>query len=457
MFRLESDSIGERKLPLNAYYGVQSLRASENFKISERKTNNELILSAVAIKKGSAIANFKAGAIDKKVCDAIVFACDKILEGNYLDSFIVDAIQGGAGTSLNMNVNEVIANIALEFLGEEKGNYSIIHPNDHVNCGQSTNDVYPSAGKIALIRLIKKAIEQIKLLADSFEKKAIEYSDVIKMGRTEMQDAVPISFKQVFNAYKAPLLRDAIRLDLATEQLSILNMGGTAIGTTVNAEKYYVKNVVAEISKVCNLPLKQAVDLVDSTQNLDVFVSVSGAIKTCATNLCKIANDLRLLSSGPRTGFSEINLPAKQNGSSIMPGKINPVIPEVVNQICFKIFGNDCTVTHAVEGGQLELNAFEPIIFDTLIESLTLLTNGAKTFRTECIDGITVNEKVCSKNVQNSISIITATCPKLGYKKASELAKKALKEDKTVKQVLTEEGFYTDTELELVLNPKNMI
>lgn len=457
MFRIESDSIGERQVPINAYYGIQSLRAKENFRISGRKVHPELILSAVEIKKGSAIANFKAGAISKEVYESIVYACDRILKGEFLDDFIVDAIQGGAGTSLNMNVNEVIANVAIEYLGGNKGDYSIVHPNDHVNCGQSTNDVYPSAGKITLIKLINKAIRELSLLSDAFSQKGKEYRNVIKMGRTEMQDAVPISFKQVFNAYSRPIERDVSRLNTAIKYLSTLNMGGTAIGTKVNAEKVYVESVVTEIANVCNLSLKQASDLVDSTQNLDVFVEVSGYIKTCATNLSKIANDLRLLSSGPRTGFSEINLPAKQNGSSIMPGKINPVIPEVINQICFKIFGNDCTVTHAVEGGQLELNAFEPVIFDSLIESLTLLTNGAKAFRTECVEGITVNEKVCLDNVLNSISIITATCPKLGYKKASSLAKKALKENKTVKQVLIEENLYSSEEADKVLDPNNMI
>ena len=457
MFRLESDSIGTKEVPASAYYGVQSLRAQENFKISGRKNRLEIVKGAVELKKASAKVNYEAGVLDKSIYQAISNACDDVLKSGYEENFIVDAFQGGAGTSLNMNVNEVITNRAIELLGGNKGDYSIVHPNDHVNLAQSTNDVYPTAGKIAIIRVICKAIDEIILLTNSFNKKANKYKNVIKMGRTEMQDAVPISFKQVFNSYKNVLLRDAKRFKLAISSLSTINMGATAIGTAINTTDYYLKNITKEVSIVTGIKFKKASDLVDGTQNLDCFAYVSGIIKTCACNLCKIANDLRLMSSGPRTGFGEINLPPKQNGSSIMPGKINPVILEAVNQISFKVMGNDLAVTNAVQNGQLELNAFEPLIFDCLLESLELLTNGIKTLRIECIDGITINEKRCNEEIQSSISIITALCPKIGYKKSAFLAKKALNENKTIKEVLLNENLFTEQEIDELLNPLNMI
>lgn len=456
-YRIESDSIGKKEVPIDAYYGVQSLRAKENFKISGTKVHPEFILSIVEVKKAAAIANKESGALAPEKADAIVKACDDLLAGKYLDNFIVDAIQGGAGTSLNMNANEVISNIAIEYLGGQKGDYSIIHPNDHVNCGQSTNDAYPSAGKIAVIKLLKKAIVELQGFYDSLVKKAEEFDGVIKMGRTEMQDAVPISFGQTFRAYSAPIKRDIARFNEAIKELSCLNMGGTAIGTGITANKEYIKNVVPTLSKVCGIEFYQAEDLVDATQNLDCFVFVSGIVKSCASTLSKIANDLRLMSSGPRTGFSEINLPAKQNGSSIMPGKINPVIPEVVNQICFNVIGNDTTVTMAVEAGQLELNAFEPIIFYCLFESIETLTNGVRVFKTDCIDGITVNEDNCVSEVEKSIGIVTALCPYIGYTHAATLAKKALKEGKNIRDVLIEENVIDSSKLDGILDPRKMI
>ena len=427
-FRIERDSIGEKQVPVDAYYGVQSLRAKENFKISGKKVHPEFISSMAEVKKAAAIANKNSGALSAERADAIVKACDDILNGKYLDNFIVDAIQGGAGTSLNMNANEVIANIAIEYLGGVKGDYKIVHPNDHVNCAQSTNDAYPSAGKIAVIKLLKKAIVALEDFSLALENKAKEFDDVIKMGRTEMQDAVPISFGQAFRAYAAPIKRDVVRFKQAIKELSVLNMGGTAIGTGITADKDYIKTVVPTLSKVCGMEFTQAEDLVDGTQNLDCFVFVSGIVKACAATISKIANDLRLMSSGPRTGFAEINLPPKQNGSSIMPGKINPVIPEVISQIAFNVIGNDVTVTMAAEAGQLELNAFEPIIFYCLFESLETLTNGLKVFKTDCIDGITVNQDVCTDEVERSIGIVTALCPYIGYTRAADLAKRALKE-----------------------------
>ena len=456
-FRIERDSIGEKQVPIGAYYGVQSLRAKENFKISGKRVHQEFILSMAEVKKGAAIANKNSGALTKDRADAIVKACDDILSGKYLDNFIVDAIQGGAGTSLNMNANEVIANIAIEYLGGQKGDYSIVHPNDHVNCAQSTNDAYPSAGKIAVIKLLKKAIVALEDFYSALNNKANEFDDVIKMGRTEMQDAVPISFGQAFRAYSAPIKRDIERFNQAINELSVLNMGGTAIGTGITADKDYIKNVVPEISKVCGIEFTQAKDLVDATQNLDCFVFVSGIVKSCATSLSKIANDLRLMSSGPRTGFAEINLPAKQNGSSIMPGKINPVIPEVVSQIAFNVIGNDTTITMAVEAGQLELNAFEPIIFYNLFESIETLTNGLKVFKTDCIDGITVNEDVCVDEIEKSIGIVTTLCPHIGYTRSAELAKRALKERRNIRDILIEENVIEKSKLDSILDPHKMI
>ena len=456
-FRIEHDSIGEKEVPIDAYYGVQSLRAQENFKISGKKIHPEFIKAIVEVKKAAAIANGAANVIDKKIANAMSQACDEILSGKLLKHFIVDAIQGGAGTSLNMNANEVISNRAIEILGGEKGDYSIVHPNDHANCGQSTNDVFPSAGKIATIRMLRRAVQKLEKLRDALLKKSREFKDVIKMGRTEMQDAVPISFGQSFKAYAAALSRDISRFEKASAELSVLNMGGTAIGTKITASSRYVKNILPTLCEITGLQLTQAEDLIDATQNLDGFVYVSGIVKACATSLSKIANDLRLMSSGPRAGFAEINLPAKQNGSSIMPGKINPVIPEVVNQIAFNIIGNDATITLAAEAGQLELNAFEPIIFYCLFESLETLANGVDVFRKDCIEGITVNLDNCKDEVEKSIGIVTALCPHIGYTKASQLAKRALNEKRKVKDILIEEKIIPEENINKILDPKKMI
>ena len=416
-----------------------------------------MIRAIVQIKKAAALTNCSAGVLDKKIADAITQACDEILSGEFNKDFIVDAIQGGAGTSLNMNANEVIANRAIELLGGEKGDYTIVHPNDHVNCGQSTNDAYPSAGKIAAIRMLKKAISSLESFRKALLEKSVAFKDVIKMGRTQLQDAVPVSFGQSFRAYASAVARDVVRFEKAIDVLSVLNMGGTAIGTGINADAYYLKNVVPTLSQVTGLQLTQAEDLIDATQNLDCFVYVSGIVKACATTLSKIANDLRLMSSGPRTGFAEVNLPPKQNGSSIMPGKINPVIPEVVNQIAFRIMGNDVTITHVAEAGQLELNAFEPIAFYSLFESLEILNNGINTFRKECIEGLTVNAEVCEEEVERSIGIVTALCPQLGYSKAAEIAKRALKEKRNVREILAEENYFDEQSLKELLNPQKMI
>jgi aspartate ammonia-lyase len=342
-------------------------------------------------------------------------------------------------------------------LGEEKGNYAIVHPNDHANCAQSTNDVFPSAGKLATIRLLQVAIVELQALEQAFLEKSQQYATALKMGRTEMQDAVPISFGQVFKAYASALSRDITRFASAIDALSVLNMGGTAIGTGISTSEYYMNHIIPNLCTVTDLPLKQAVDLIDATQNLDVFVYVSGIVKSCAVTLSKIANDLRLMSSGPRTGFAEINLPAKQNGSSIMPGKINPVIPEAVSQVAFLIIGNDTTITHAAEAGQLELNAFEPIIFCRLFESLDTLANVVRVFKKDCVDGITINIERSNKEIEESITTITAFCPLIGYSKAASLAKKALREGKTIREILLEENILSGEQIDKILSPNSMI
>ena len=410
-FRVEKDSIGTKDVPENVYYGVQSLRAAENFHITGLNMHPEIINSLAYIKKAAAITNCEAGLLDKKRTQAIVQACDEILEGKFREDFIVDPIQGGAGTSLNMNANEVIANRAIEILGGKKGDYSVVNPNDHVNCGQSTNDVIPTAGKMTSLRLLKKLKKQLLRLHSALEQKADEFDGVIKMGRTQLQDAVPIRLGQEFKAYSVAILRDLNRMDKAMDEMRTLNMGGTAVGTGLNADESYLRRIVPNLSEISGMDLVQAYDLIDATQNLDSFVAVSGAVKACAVTLSKIANDLRLMSSGPRAGFGEINLPAKQNGSSIMPGKVNPVIPEVVNQVAFNAIGNDMTITMAAEAGQLELNAFEPIIFYCLFQSIDTIAYAVNTFVDNCVIGITANETRCRYFVENSVGIITAICP----------------------------------------------
>ena len=383
-FRVEKDSIGTKDVPENVYYGVQSLRAAENFHITGLNMHPEIINSLAYIKKAAAITNCEAGLLDKRRTQAIVQACDEILEGKFREDFIVDPIQGGAGTSLNMNANEVIANRAIEILGGKKGDYSVVNPNDHVNCGQSTNDVIPTAGKMTSLRLLKKLKKQLLRLHSALEQKADEFDSIIKMGRTQLQDAVPIRLGQEFKAYSVAILRDLNRMDKAMDEMRTLNMGGTAVGTGLNADESYLRRIVPNLSEISGMDLVQAYDLIDATQNLDSFVAVSGAVKACAVTLSKIANDLRLMSSGPRAGFGEINLPAKQNGSSIMPGKVNPVIPEVVNQVAFNAIGNDMTITMAAEAGQLELNAFEPIIFYCLFQSIDTIAYAVNTFVDNC-------------------------------------------------------------------------
>ena len=454
--RMEHDSIGALNVPAEVYYGVQSMRAATNFQITHRPLHPVLIDSIVMVKKAAAITNEKSGKLDQQIVQAIIQACDEILEGKFREDFIVDPIQGGAGTSLNMNANEVIANRAIEILGGKKGDYSVVNPNDHVNCGQSTNDVIPTAGKMTSLRLLKKLKKQLLRLHSALEQKADEFDSVIKMGRTQLQDAVPIRLGQEFKAYSVAILRDLNRMDKAMDEMRTLNMGGTAVGTGLNADESYLRRIVPNLSEISGMDLVQAYDLIDATQNLDSFVAVSGAVKACAVTLSKIANDLRLMSSGPRAGFGEINLPAKQNGSSIMPGKVNPVIPEVVNQVAFNAIGNDMTITMAAEAGQLELNAFEPIIFYCLFQSIDTIAYAVNTFVDNCVIGITANETRCRYFVENSVGIITAICPYVGYQKAAEIAKEAIKTGESVRKLIIEKGLLTKEQMDEIMDPVQM-
>ena len=455
-YRVEKDSIGVKDIPEEVYYGVQTLRAAENFHITGLNMHPEIINSLAYIKKASAITNCEVGILEKKKAQAIVQACDEIIEGKFHDDFIVDPIQGGAGTSLNMNANEVIANRAIEILGGKKGDYTIVNPNDDVNCGQSTNDVIPTAGKMISLHLLQNLKKQLLRLYDALNEKAKEFDHVIKMGRTQMQDAVPIRLGQEFKAYSVAIMRDIHRMDKAMDEMRTLNMGGTAIGTGINADENYLRRIVPNLSEISGMEFIQAFDLIDATQNLDSFVAVSGAVKACAVTLSKMSNDLRLMSSGPRAGFGEINLPAKQNGSSIMPGKVNPVIPEVVNQVAFNIIGNDMTITMAAEAGQLELNAFEPIIFYCMFQSIDTLGYAVETLVDNCIVGITANEERCRQLVENSVGIITAICPHVGYEKTADIAKKAINSNESVRSLILKENIMDEEELSRILDPIHM-
>ena len=456
-YRNELDSLGEIEVPKDAYYGANSLRANQNFAITGLPVDDKFIDAMLEVKKACAIENGKIGLLKKDQKEAIVSACDDLLNGKYRDSFIVDPIQGGAGTSFNMNTNEVIANIANESLGGGLGIYDKVHPNDHVNRGQSTNDVIPTSGKIALVRYFMELKEETAKLIESFDKKAEEFKEVYKMGRTQLQDAIPISLGQEFAAYAKVIRRDHKRFDSAIETLSQVNLGGTAIGTGLNADENYVKEIVGVLAEVTGLKLTQNEDLIDGTQNLDGFSYASAILKTYASNLSKIANDLRLMSSGPQAGVADIKLPARQAGSSIMPGKVNPVIPEVVNQVAFNVIGNDMTVTMAVEAGQLELNAFEPIIFYNLFESLRTLKGAINTLRINCVDNITANEKALSDKVQRSVGLVTALAPHIGYQKASEIAHKAIDTGVSIRELVLKEGLLDEKELDKILDFKKMI
>ncbi len=454
-YRLESDSVGEKQVPMDAYYGVQTLRAYENFNITGRKQPKVLIESLAEIKKACAITNLKANDIPEGIAKAIMEACDDILAGKFHDQFITDPIQGGAGTSTNMNANEVVANIALEKLGKEKGDYKFCHPNDHVNNAQSTNDVYPTALKLAIYKTGLELLAKLDELDAALMAKADEFKDILKIGRTQLMDAVPITLGQEFKAYASAVKRGKRIIAASLEEMKTVNMAATAIGTGINTSEYFFHHVVEDLSEVTGIDLKQADDMVDGTQNIDSFSVVSGALKTAAIALSKMANDIRLMNGGPKAGLGEITIPAKQNGSSIMPGKINPVIPEVLNQCCFGVIGNDMTVTMACEAGQLELNAFEPVVFDRIYDSMTMLINGVDTFIVNCVNGIVANEEKCHDLLYHSTGFVTALCPVLGYKKSAEIAKDFLKNGTPIVEGALAAGL-TQEQLDEMLNPDKL-
>ncbi len=457
--RVEHDLLGDRNVPDEYYYGIQTLRALENFSISGVTLNffPALIDALALVKEAAAEANFELGLLNADIKNAIVTACQEIRNGKYHNHFVVDMIQGGAGTSTNMNANEVIANRANEILGYKKGDYSNCHPNNHVNLSQSTNDAYPTAVKIALIHSNEKLVEVLQSLVTSFKAKAETFANVIKMGRTQLQDAVPMTLGQSFDAYAVTLSEEINRLNQNAKLFQEVNMGATAIGTGINSEPEYSAKVMNHLCLISGIDLKLASNLVEATQDTGAFVMYSSAVKRLAVKLSKICNDLRLLSSGPRTGINEINLPPMQPGSSIMPGKVNPVIPEVVNQIAFKVIGNDLTVTLAAEGGQLELNVFEPVIVQSLFESIEMLKNGMNTLKYRCIDGITANEKHCRQLVHNSIGLVTALNPVIGYEKSTMLAKEALETGGSVYELVLKHKILTREQLDRILAPENMI
>ncbi len=454
--RLESDSIGSMMIPQEAYYGVQSLRANRSFRITGQHMNSEFLKNLALIKKAAAITNAMTGDLSAEKATAIERACDEIINGELKEAFIVDPIQGGAGTSANMNMNEVIAHRASEILGTTDGSY-LVHPNDDVNMGQSTNDTIPSAGKMTVLTLAKPMLAEFGRLYRALEEKAYEFKDVIKMGRTQLQDAVPMTLGDTFHAYATMVKRAYKRIEKSLDEMKSLNMGGTAIGSCINASDYYVDHIVPVLAKISVLPLTQADDLFDATENIDSFAAVSGALKAGMLSISKMCNDLRLLSSGPRCGLHEINLPAKQNGSSIMPGKVNPVIPEVVTQVTFLVAGHDTTIMMAAESGQMELNAFEPVTFHQLFESITAVTGAIKTLVNNCILDLTANEDHCLELAKNSTGIATALSPKVGYQKAASIAKAALHDGTSVREEAEATGLFTEKELDTLLDLRKAV
>lgn len=454
--REEKDTFGVKNIDASVYYGIQTVRAVENFPITGYLLNTELIRALGMVKLASAQANLDTGKLDVRIASAIVKASGEIIDGNLHDQFIVDPIQGGAGTSINMNANEVIANRALELLDFEKGNYAVISPNSHVNMSQSTNDVFPTAIHLASLHLIDQLLNRIEELVTAFEEKAEEFDHVIKMGRTHLQDAIPIRLGQEFGAYARVIKRDIKRIEATRDNLLFVNLGATAVGTGLNADPDYVQRAMYHLERISHYPICIADHLVDGTQNTDCYTEISATLKICMTNVSKIANDLRLMASGPRAGLNEINLPPRQPGSSIMPGKVNPVIPEMINQIAFQVIGNDQTITLASEAGQLELNVMEPVLVFNLLQSLSIMERGLKIFTQNCIVGITANEAQMQEYVDQSIGIVTAINPHIGYERSSEIAKEALLTGKSVKTLCVERGVLQLEELEQILNPFHM-
>jgi aspartate ammonia-lyase len=456
--RIETDFMGAREIPAAAYWGIQTLRAVENFAITGMDIGSyPLLIKALAqVKHAAVLANSDLGLIDEVKTDAIVRACQDIAQGGLLDQFVVDVIQGGAGTSTNMNANEVIANRALEILGFDKGDYSVIHPNGHVNMGQSTNDVYPTAIRIATINASQELLAAMAHLRQALARKAVEFADVVKVGRTQLQDAVPMTLGQEFSTYAVMVDEDERRIREALVHLHEINLGATAIGTGINTHADYAAQACTHLQRITGLPLVTASNLVEATQDCGAFVLFSGILKRVAVKLSKICNDLRLLSSGPRAGFAEINLPPRQAGSSIMPGKVNPVIPEVVNQVAFEVIGNDLTVTMAAEAGQLQLNAFEPIIARSLFASLATLTAACTTLADHCIEGITANKKFLRSQIEASIGVVTVLNPLIGYDAATSIARRALSSGRSVTDLVLESGLLNANDIDEILRPERL-
>lgn len=457
--RKEHDFLGEMEIPADTYYGVQTCRALNNFQISGQPISSftEFIKALAWIKKAAALANAKIGVLPQNIADAICAACDEIIEGKMADQFPVDVFQGGAGTSTNMNANEVIANRALEIMGHQKGEYEYCHPNNHVNCSQSTNDAYPSALRLALYIKLGRLIREIRRLSRGFAKKGDEFAHIVKMGRTQLQDAVPMTLGMEFHAYANTLEEEIVRLEEARKLALEINMGATAIGTGICSPKGYTEEVISQLRKVSGINVISSPNLVEATWDTGCYVQISGALKRSATKISKICNDLRLLSSGPRTGFNEINLPRLQPGSSIMPGKVNPVIPEMVNQICFDIMGKDVTISIASEAGQLELNVMEPIMVLCLFNGINRLANGVRTLLDKCVAGITANEDRCRELVESSIGIITALLPRIGYEKAAAIAREALEKNKGVLELVREHKLLDENQISKLLSPASML
>ncbi|MFJ7736615.1 aspartate ammonia-lyase [Lysinibacillus sp. NPDC097287] len=454
--RIEKDFLGERTLPKEAYYGIQTLRATENFPITGYTIHPALITAMGVVKKAAALGNMEVNLLQTDIGNAIVEAAQEVIDGKWHGQFIVDPIQGGAGTSINMNANEVIANRALEILGKEKGDYQTISPNSHVNMSQSTNDAFPTAIHIAVLNLVDELLGTMETMQAVFQQKAEQFAHVIKMGRTHLQDAVPIRLGQEFEAYSRVINRDIQRIRQTRPNLYDVNMGATAVGTGLNAFPDYIKSVDEHLAEISGLPLKGATHLVDATQNTDAYTEVSGALKICMINMSKIANDLRLMASGPRAGLGEIVLPARQPGSSIMPGKVNPVMPEVLNQVAFQVIGNDQTICLASEAGQLELNVMEPVLVFNLIQSLSIMKNVFHAFTENCLKDIEANESRMKEYVEKSVGVLTAVNPHIGYEIAARIAREAILSGRSIRELCIEEGVLTAEQLDLILDPYEM-
>ncbi|MFC3746391.1 aspartate ammonia-lyase [Paenibacillus sp. GCM10012306] len=455
-FRVEKDFLGSKQVEKHAYYGIQTLRAVENFPITGYRVHGELIKAMGIVKKAAALANMEVGRLYKGLGEVIVQAAGEIIEGRWHDQFIVDPIQGGAGTSLNMNANEVIANRALELLGKEKGDYLQLSPNSHVNMAQSTNDAFPTAIHIATLSLLEQLLSTMRSMHEVFLQKAQEFDPVIKMGRTHLQDAVPIRLGQEFEAYSRVLERDIKRIEHSRHHLYEVNMGATAVGTGLNADPDYIVQVVRHLAEISGFPLVTADHLVDATQNTDAYTEVSATLKVCMMNMSKIANDLRLMASGPRSGFNEISLPARQPGSSIMPGKVNPVMAEVINQVAFQVIGNDHTICLASQAGQLELNVMEPVLVFNLIQSISIMNNSFRVFTDYCLAGIEANKEKLAQEVERSVGIITAVNPHLGYEVVSRIAREAILTGESVRELCLKYNVLTEEELNMILDPYEM-